>query len=204
MTPKWLFFDVGTTLIDETKAFDHRIRDAIAGTDVTFEQFNEKRKFFAMQNFRGDLEAIEYFGLTRTPWHKEDEYPYPEAAGVLEYLHGKGYKLGVIANQSLGTEDRLKNWGLLKYISVVASSAELGVSKPDKNIFLKAMKIAGTTPESSVMIGDRLDNDIYPAMELGMMTVWVRQGFSVYHQLDEIKGKPEYIIDSLAELMEIY
>ena len=49
MTPKWLFFDVGTTLIDETKAFDHRIRDAIAGTDVTFEQFNEKRKFFAMQ-----------------------------------------------------------------------------------------------------------------------------------------------------------
>ena len=204
MTPKWLFFDVGTTLIDETKAFDHRIRDAIAGTDVTFEQFNEKRKFFAMQNFRGDLEAIEYFGLTRTPWHKEDEYPYPEAAGVLEYLHGKGYKLGVIANQSLGTEDRLKNWGLLKYISVVASSAELGVSKPDKNIFLKAMEIAGTTPESSVMIGDRLDNDIYPAMELGMMTVWVRQGFSVYHQLDEIKGKPEYIIDSLAELMEIY
>ena len=204
MTPQWLFFNVGITLIDETKAFDHRIRDAIAGTDVTFEQFNEKRKFFAMQNFRGDLEAIEYFGLTRTPWHKEDEYPYPEAAGVLEYLHGKGYKLGVIANQSLGTEDRLKNWGLLKYISVVASSAELGVSKPDKNIFLKAMEIAGTTPESSVMIGDRLDNDIYPAMELGMMTVWVRQGFSVYHQLDEIKGKPEYIIDSLAELMEIY
>ena len=49
MTPQWLFFNVGITLIDETKAFDHRIRDAIAGTDVTFEQFNEKRKFFAMQ-----------------------------------------------------------------------------------------------------------------------------------------------------------
>lgn len=198
------FFDVGTTLIDESKAFDRRIREAIAGTDITFEQFNEKRKEFAMQNLRGDLEAIDYFGLTRTPWHKEDEYPYPEAEGVLEYLHSNGYMLGVIANQSLGTEERLRNWGLLKYISVVAASAELGVAKPDKAIFLKAMEMAGCTPENSVMIGDRLDNDIYPAMELGMRTVWVRQGFSVYHQLDETKGKPDHIVDSLAELMEIF
>ena len=103
--PKMAVFDVGTTLIDESRAFDHRIREAIAGTDITFEQFNEKRKCFAMQNLRGDLEAIDYFGLTRTPWHKEDEY-----------LHGKGYKLGLIANQSLGTEERLRNWGLLKLL----------------------------------------------------------------------------------------
>ena len=204
MTPEWLFFDVGSTLIDETKAYEHRINDAIAGTDITLEQFNEKRRFFAMQNLRGDLEAIEYFGLIRTPWHKEDEYPYPEADRVLEHLHSKGYNIGVIANQSLGTEDRLKNWGLMKYISVVAASAELGVAKPDKAIFTKAMEMAGCFPESSVMIGDRLDNDIYPAMELGMMTVWIRQGFSVYQQLDETKGKPDHIIDSLAELMEIY
>ena len=66
------------------------------------------------------------------------------------------------------------------------------------------MEMAGSTPESSVMIGDRLDNDIYPAIRLGMMTVWIRQGMAVYHQLDETKGKPDHIIDSLAELMEIY
>ena len=29
--------------------------------------------FFAGQNLKGDLEAIKYFGLTKTPWHKEDE-----------------------------------------------------------------------------------------------------------------------------------
>lgn len=204
MKAEWLFFDVGTTLIDESKAFEHRISEAIEGTDITFEQFNEKRKKFAMQNLRGDLEAIDYFGLTRPPWHKEDEYPYPEAERVLNYLHGRGHKLGVIANQSLGTDERLQNWGLLKYIDVVAASAELGVSKPDKAIFLKAMEMAGSTPDNSVMIGDRLDNDIYPAIELGMSTVWVRQGFSVYHQLYETKGKPDHIISSLAELTEIY
>ena len=204
MTPEWLFFDVGSTLIDETKAYEHRINDAIAGTDITLEQFNEKRRYFAMQNLRGDLEAIEYFGLTGTPWHKEDEYPYPEADRVLEYLRSKGYNIGVIANQSPGTEERLQKWGLMKYIGVIAASAELGVAKPDKAIFTKAMEMAGCSPESSVMIGDRLDNDIYPAMELGMMTVWIRQGFSVYQQLDETKGKPDHIIDCLAGLMEIY
>ena len=73
---KWIFFDVGTTLVDETKAYDHRIKDAIAGTDISFAQFQEKRIFFAKQNLRGDLEAIKYFGLRKTPWHKEDEIPY--------------------------------------------------------------------------------------------------------------------------------
>ena len=62
-TTKWIFFDVGTTLVDETEAYNHRIRDAIEGTDITFEQFQEKRIFFAKQNLKGDLEAIKYFGL---------------------------------------------------------------------------------------------------------------------------------------------
>ena len=30
------------------------------------------------------------------------------------------------------------------------------------------------------MIGDRIDNDIEPANKLGMKTIWVKQGFSVY------------------------
>ncbi len=204
MKLEWLFFDVGSTLIDETKAYEHRINDVIAGTDITYEQFNEKRKFYASQNLRGDIEAMRYFGLNNTPWHSEDEYPYPEAGKVLGYLFGKGYKLGVIANQPPGTEERLEKWGLLKYISVVAASAELGVAKPDKAIFVKAMEMACCDPASSAMIGDRLDNDIYPAMELGMKTVWIRQGFSVYQQPDNTKRKPDHYVNELSELMDIF
>lgn len=33
---KWIFFDVGTTLVDETEAYDHRIRDTIEGTELRF------------------------------------------------------------------------------------------------------------------------------------------------------------------------
>ena len=44
------------------------------------------------------------------------------------------------------------------------------------------------------MIGDKFDNDIYPAMELGMRIMWVKQGFSVYHRLDEEKDKSNHNI----------
>ncbi len=33
---EWIFFDIGSTLVDEQEAYDHRIRDMIAGTDLTF------------------------------------------------------------------------------------------------------------------------------------------------------------------------
>ena len=199
----WVFFDIGTTLIDETKALNHRIREMIQGTGVSFAQFNEKRIFFAKQNLKGDVEAIKFFALMKTPWHKEDEVPYPEAEEILKYLHKSGYKIGIIANQSIGTAERLKKWGLLKYIDVVAASAELGVAKPDKAIFEKAFEMAQYAAEEAVMIGDRLDNDILPAKKLGMITIWIRQGLAIYNHPKNVDRQLDYIVDNLLELKKI-
>ena len=201
---KWVFFDVGTTLVDETEAYNHRIRDAIEGTDISFQQFNEKRIFFAEQNLKGDLEAIKYFGLLKTPWHKEDEILYSNSEEILKYLYNQGYKIGIIANQLLGTAERLEEWGLLKYINVVAASAELGVAKPDRAIFDKALEMAECAAQEAVMIGDRLDNDISPAKKLGMKTIWVRQGFAIYQNLQLAECQPDYIVDNLSELKQIF
>lgn len=200
---KWLFFDVGSTLIDETECYNHRIRDAIAGTDITFEQFNEKRIFFAKQNLKGDIEALKFFGLTKTPWHKEDEKPYKETEHVLKTLYEKGYSIGVIANQSLGTEKRLEDWGLLKYIKLVVASAEEGVAKPDKEIFLRALNRAECLPQNAVMIGDRIDNDIEPANKLGMKTIWVKQGFAIYQAPMNNFQQADYSVDRLLDILEM-
>lgn len=96
---KWIFFDMGSTLIDETLAMEHRIREVIEGSDVTYEQFVEKKIFFAKQNKSADLETIKFFGLTKTPWHKEDERLFPDTMKCLKKLHGQ-YRIGIIANQS--------------------------------------------------------------------------------------------------------
>ena len=200
---KWVFFDVGTTLVDETQSYNHRIRDAIEGTDISFEEFQEKRIFFAKQNLKGDLEALKYFGLPKTVWHKEDEIPYPDAKEILKYIQRKGYKIGIIANQSLGTKERLEKWELLPYINIILASAEEGIAKPDRRIFESALERAGCKAEEAVMIGDRLDNDIYPAKQLGMRTIWVKQGFAVYQRPINADYEPEYTVGELIEIKEI-
>ena len=55
---KWIFFDMGSTLIDESIAIEHRIREVIEGTNITYEQFIEKKVFFATHNKPADLIGI--------------------------------------------------------------------------------------------------------------------------------------------------
>jgi len=201
---KWIFFDVGSTLVDETEAYDHRAREMIAETDISFSTFDSKRIELSKQGFDGNSEAIKHFGLKKTPWHSEDEKPFADVFETLEALKERGYRLGIIANQAAGTAQRLDAWGLLKYFDVVAASAELGTAKPDKLIFAKACEMAGCQPHNSVMVGDRLDNDILPAKELGMRTVWIRKGLSVYRHIGLGKDNADWIIDNLSDLKEIF
>ena len=49
---RWVFFDIGSTLVDEEEAYHHRIRDMIQGTAVTFEQFSEKRIQYAKAGYK--------------------------------------------------------------------------------------------------------------------------------------------------------
>lgn len=200
---KWLFFDVGSTLVDETECYNHRIQDAIAGTNITFEEFNEKRMFFAKQNLKGDIEALRFFGLAKTPWHHEDEKPYDDTESVLKALCERGYNIGVIANQAAGTQKRLENWGLMKYIQLVIASAEEGVAKPDKRIFEIALERSMCSPSEAVMIGDRIDNDIIPAKEMGMATIWVKQGFGKYWTFTNESEKADFEVNNLTELLAL-
>ncbi len=197
---EWIFFDLGSTLIDETEADLHRIREMIAGTGVTVEAYCGKRFEMIRRGLPGDQTAIDYYGLTKTPWHSEDERPYPDAGPTVSGLKHRGFKLGVIANQPAGTRERLENWGLLQYFDVVAASAELGAAKPDPAIFRWALDQADCPAQNAVMIGDRLDNDVAPAKRLEMHTVRLLRGLGAYYEPQSADQLPEYTIQTLAEL----
>lgn len=200
---KWIFFDVGSTLMDETAAYDRRAREMIAETDVSFQAFDEVRIAFAKQGLDGNSAAISHFGLTKTPWPSEDEVPYANAQSTLAALKQKGYRLGIIANQNAGTADRLEKWGLRQYFDVIAASAEMGCAKPSKEIFEKAFALACCSAPESVMVGDRLDNDILPAKALDMRTVWIKNGLAK-HQANELgEGAADFQINALSELLHI-
>lgn len=190
---------MGSTLIDETLAMEHRIREVIEGTDVTYEAFVEKKIYFAKQNKPADLETIKFYGLTKTPWHKEDEKLFPDTIECLKKLH-RHYKIGIIANQSLGSKERLEKFGILKYINLIIASAEEGIAKPDKRIFEIALERAKCKPKEAAMVGDRLDNDIVPANEIGMYTIWIKQGNWKNACPRKDLEQPAMIVESLSEL----
>lgn len=91
----------------------------------------------------------------------------------------------------------------MKYIKLVTASAEEGVAKPDSEIFLRALKRADCLPENAAMIGDRIDNDIEPANRLGMRTIWVRQGFSIYQQPINEYQVADYVVDRLQDVLGV-
>ena len=87
---------------------------------------------------------------------------------------------------------------------MIAASADLGLAKPHKGIFEKALELAGCEAHESVMVGDRLDNDIIPAKKLGMKTVWIRMGLSRYQDISLGKNTADWVIDCLSDLKRIF
>lgn len=140
-----------------------------------------------------------YYGVEIPRWFGELEKLYPNVEKVLKRLSYK-YKLGIIANQVAGTQKRIDNWGIGKYFDVVITSAEIGYSKPDLKIFNIALERADCKPYEAVMIGDRIDNDIIPAKQLGMKTVWVRQGFAKLQSVRYKSEQPDYVVENISEL----
>lgn len=201
---KWIFFDLGSTLIDETDCIEFRVAETLKQAGApSKEEFYKQMEYFASVNMLPYKDTVKKFGLEKVRWLKELEKLYPESQETLQSLHGR-YKLGIIANQSAGTEERLVQFGIRDYFDVVAASAEAGVAKPDKRIFELALSQAGCSACDACMVGDRLDNDITPAAEMGMSTVWVRQGWFGMGNADLVRFKPNFTVDSISDVLRIF
>jgi len=206
---KWIFFDIGGTLADETKSLRRRAEltakmQSEAGIPCTADALEEAMRRAALMGKSYFQGAVELLGLTgMVPYDAVGEKLYGDAKPVLEALCGR-YRLGIIANQPLGTEDRLRNYGIRDFFSVVLSSAEEGISKPDPALFQRALERAGCAPGDAWMVGDRPDNDIAPAKALGMRTVRVRQGLGGLMPVCCEAQRADTTVDSLRELLSVF
>jgi phosphotriesterase-related protein len=60
---------------------------------------------------------------------------------------------------------------------VIAMSDEIGLFKPDPAFFARTLELIGSPdPGGVAYVGDRIDNDILPAIAAGMPAVWIRRG----------------------------
>lgn len=84
-------------------------------------------------------------------------------------------------------------------------SFEMGVSKPDKEFFRQALTRLDAEPKDIVMIGDTYKNDILPAIELGMRTIWVlhrpdKERGALVDVLNGASPRPTHTLNSIADL----
>ncbi len=214
---EWIFLDLGWTLVDETRAHRARLKgvcERVRGfgmdhsVDELMELCEQAATNFAPSPFRAMLARLDLTEEQRRAvagavrYAKELEGLYPGVPETLEILSRK-FRLGVIANQSEGTEKRLSDWGIRDRFSVVLASAELGISKPDPRVFGAAISRAGCAPDGILMVGDRLDNDIGPAKSHGCLTMRVLQGFSRFQTPRRAAEIPDVTISSVRELQGI-
>ncbi|MDE7213869.1 MAG: HAD family hydrolase, partial [Anaeroplasmataceae bacterium] len=127
---KWLFFDLGSTLIDESDCEKYRFSHLLNQPNApTKEVLKDCILEYVQKNMSPYKSILKEFDLKPVEWPLHLEKIYADTPYVLEQLMKK-YHLGIIANQSLGTEKRLEKLGLRKYFDIVISSSEVGINKP--------------------------------------------------------------------------
>jgi FMN phosphatase YigB (HAD superfamily) len=120
---------------------------------------------------RGHDEVWGVLGVERPEATWEDRDWYPDAAPCLERLRDVGYRVCAVGNTPQFVED-----GIARRIEVLGSSERWGVSKPDRAFFARVLEVAGGSPEKIAYVGDRVDNDVRPALAAGMIGVHIRRG----------------------------
>lgn len=119
-----------------------------------------------------DIELIsqEYIDLLT-----DNNHLFDGAYEILDYLNGK-YKLHVITNGFAHVQQKkLKNANLSSYFSTITNSEMAGVKKPNPIIFEYALNLAKAKKESSIMIGDSIEADVFGALEAGIDAIYFNE-----------------------------
>ncbi|MDO8634584.1 MAG: HAD-IIA family hydrolase [archaeon] len=72
--------------------------------------------------------------------------------------------------------------------------------KPNKEFFLAALSKLHAKPQETLMVGDTLDADVFGAKNTGIKAVLVKTGNFSQQGLEKSVLKPDYVIESVAEL----
>jgi HAD superfamily hydrolase (TIGR01549 family) len=182
MAIRSVWFDVGETLIDESREYGtwadwlgvpRHTFSAVFGAVIArggdyqevFQHFRPGFDLRAERQARLDMGLGEYLS---------GHDLYADARPCLQALLDAGYFVGVAGNQTARAGRFLRELNLP--CDVLATSAEWGAEKPDAAFFDQMAAVSGHARAETAYVGDRLDNDIAPAARAGLFTVWLRRG----------------------------
>jgi putative hydrolase of the HAD superfamily len=97
--------------------------------------------------------------------------PYPDVVPALTRLSEAGFTIGLVSNWDTRLTSLSIDMGLSKYLDFVISSANVGLLKPQPEIFELALERAGVTAAEAMHVGDHYYADIMGARSVGITPV---------------------------------
>ena len=120
------------------------------------------------------------------------------AVELLEYLRPK-YNMYILSNGFKELQSRkMRTAGIDKYFDALILSEDIGVNKPNRELYEYALQKTGATIEDSIMIGDMFETDIVGAANIGME--------QIYFNPKEKRGNafaPTYTVTRLLQIKDI-
>ncbi|WP_425955789.1 HAD family hydrolase [Xylanimonas sp. McL0601] len=205
-------FDVGETLIDETRIWT-RWAERLGVPALTFLGVLggcaalglQHTDAFAMVRPGLDLDAEEAAWAADDPDGLRSGFDaddlYPDVVPALTALRAAGLRLVIAGNQPPRALAALRAMNLP--VDEIRNSAELGVEKPAPAFFAAAAELAGVPPQEIAYVGDRTDNDVLPAADAGMIPVLIRRGPWGYLHARRPEAARAHVVDSLLELPQL-
>lgn len=166
---------------------------------ITKEELNKRRYSYPLECVGiHDQELADTFcreALSRIP----TKGPLmPGATELLEYLRPK-YRMFILSNGFKELQSRkMHAAGIDKYFDGLILSEDIGVNKPNRELYDYALQKTGSTLEESLMIGDMFETDIAGAANIGMEQIYYNPKGKQGHPF-----VPTYEVKHLLEIKEI-
>ncbi|MGM9384181.1 HAD family hydrolase [Streptomyces antibioticus] len=202
-------FDVGECLVDETReygawadwlgvprhTFAAMFGAVIAqGRDYreTFQEFRPGFDLYPERERRAEAGKPETFGESDL---------YPDVRDTFAALRADGLWLGIAGNQTVRAGAILREL-FTKDVDLIGTSDDWGASKPDPLFFERVAEASPFAHDEILYVGDRIDNDLRPAVAAGMHTALIRRGpwATIQWQTEEAEKLPTFRVESLLEL----
>ncbi|MFJ8861533.1 HAD family hydrolase [Streptomyces sp. NPDC102451] len=202
-------FDVGECLVDETREYGtwadwlgvpRHTFAAMFGAVIA--QGRDYREVFQAFQPGFDLtEQRQARAEAGQPEHFDESDLYPDVRDSLKALRADGLWLGIAGNQTVRAGSILR--GLFTNdVDLIGTSDDWGASKPDPEFFVRVADVVPADPGEILYVGDRVDNDLRPAVAAGMYTALVHRGpwATIQWNTEEAEKLPTFRVESLLEL----
>lgn len=218
---KAVLFDFDETLQDRTLAFEVYM-------DTFMEKFLPNIDDETCKKYKQDMvdtgnggyvNRVEWYQGLIDMWHWDDapdakvladhydttfgdcNVIFDNSIPLLEELKRRGYIIGVITNGPAYLQNhKMDTSGLRPYCDLVLVSGDVGVHKPDPELFRIAADKLGLAPSECVYVGDHPINDIKGALDSGMSAIRMNWGWFKDQDLREDVPVIDDIIDVLKHI----